>query len=122
MRDGLYCPHGNWMVLFWSDHVLNQRSALSHESRMVLDAATSIAVFRLKEMMTKTNLPELARLSPRELTVLRHLSHGDDAATIGGLLCLSETSVRTYLARAQKKLKAKSQTHAVAMAIRKRLI
>ena len=119
MRDGLYCPHGNWMVLFWADRVLSQRSALSQKSRMMLDAATSIAVFRLKEIMTKTNLPELARLSPRELTVLRHLSHGDDAATIGGLLCLSETSVRTYLARAQKKLKAKSQTHAVAMAIRK---
>ena len=73
--------------------------------------------------MTKMKLPEPpVRLSPREAVVLRNLSHGEGAATIGSLLGLSETSVRTYLARAQKKLNAKSQPHAVAIAIGKRLI
>lgn len=122
IRDGLYCPHGSWMVVFWSDRVLKNNSALTREVRMTLDAAASIAVYRLKEMMTKRKLPEQVRLSPRESVVLRHLSHGEDATTIGRLLDLSETSVRTYLARAQKKLNAKSQPHAVAVAMRKRLI
>ena len=119
MQDGLYCRHGNWMVLFWVD---KKNSSLSRETRMMLDAAAGIAVYRLKEIMTKSNLPDQPRLSPRELAVLRHLSHGEDAATIGRLLGLSETTVRTYVARAQKKLKAQNQPHAIANAMRKRLI
>ncbi|MBV9533396.1 MAG: autoinducer binding domain-containing protein [Bradyrhizobium sp.] len=122
MRDGLYCPRGNWIVLFWADRVLKRNSALARETRMMLDAAAGIAVYRLKEMITKSKLPDQPRLSPRELVVLRHLSHGEDAATIGRLLALSETSVRTYLKRAQKKLKAQNQPHAIAIAMRKRLI
>ena len=122
MRDGFYCPHGNWMVLFWADRVLRRNSALSRETRMMLDAAAGSAVYRLKEMVNKSKLRGQPALSPRELVVLRHLSHGEDAATIGTLLGLSETSVRTYLKRAQKKLKAQNQPHAIAIAMRKRLI
>jgi DNA-binding CsgD family transcriptional regulator len=124
MRDGLYCPSGDWMVLFVTDHVLKQTSALSRESRMMFGAAAGIAVYRLKEMtgIRRTKLPGQVRLSPRESLVLRHLSNGETAATIGDQLGLSENSVRTYLTRAAKKLQAKNQLHAVAMAIRKRLI
>ena len=121
IRDGLYCPHGSWMVVLWSDRVLKNESALTREVRMTLNAAAGVAVYRLKEIMARRKLPEQPRLSPRELVVLRHLSHGEDAAVIGRSLGLSETSVRTYLARAQKKLKAKSQQHAVATAMRNRL-
>ena len=121
IRDGLYCPHGSWMVVLCSDRVLKDESALTRDVRMTLHAAAGIAVYRLKEIMARRKLPEQPRLSPRELVVLRYLSHGEDAATIGRSLGLSETSVRTYLARAQKKLKAKSQQHAVATAMRNRL-
>jgi len=62
-----------------------------------------------------------AGLTVRERSVLRHLSRGLDAAQVAERLELSENTVRTYLKRAQEKLGANSQLHAVALAIRRRL-
>jgi DNA-binding CsgD family transcriptional regulator len=115
-RDGLYCTRLPWVVAFWSPHVLS----LSRDQRITFDAASAAAVYRLKEIMGRRNRPE-ATLTVRERSVLRHLSKGLDAAQAAEVLQLSENTVRTYLKRAQEKLGANSQLHAVALAIRRQL-
>jgi DNA-binding CsgD family transcriptional regulator len=123
-RDGLYCAHGTWMGVYGSRRILHRTSALNHETRMVLDAVASIAIYRIKGIVTaKTKLlGTTIDLSPREVTVLRHISEGKEIATIATRLNLTETSVRTYLLRAQHKLQAKNPAHAVALALQQRLI
>jgi DNA-binding CsgD family transcriptional regulator len=118
LRDGLYCPQGSWMVAFASPKVLT----LSREARMRIDLAANLTIYRLKELAARSKITAAVDLSPRELTVLRHLAAGEDTASIAERMTLSENSVRTYLKRAQKKLGAKSQVHAAALAIRQRLI
>lgn len=121
IRDGFYCPQGSWTVAFASRQVL-KASALSQEARVTIDVAANLAVYRVKEVMASRMNAEAADLSPRELTVLRHLARGMDAAGIAEQMALSENSVRTYLKRAQRKLNANSQAHAAALAMRRRLI
>jgi DNA-binding CsgD family transcriptional regulator len=121
IRDGFYCPQGSWTVAFSSSQVLKP-SALSQEARVSIDVAANLAVYRVKQLMASRVVAEAADLSPRELSVLRHLAGGMDAARIAEQMGLSENSVRTYLKRAQKKLKANSQVHAAVLAVRQRLI
>ena len=119
IRDGLYCSYdNNWNIVYVSDRALD--GLLSPEMRMVLDALGKMAVKRLKDLTSPT-APK-ARLSPRENTVLLHLSEGLSTAEIAARLALNETSVKTFVARASKKLGAANQLHAVSLAIRQRLI
>jgi DNA-binding CsgD family transcriptional regulator len=118
IRDGFYCAYGSWTMVYWSNQVLKLKTA----ARMTLDAYSAIAVYRLKELMAQERLLAAAKLSSRELTVLRHLSLGHDPANIAEQLGLSENSVRTYVKRAAKKLKARSSEQTVALAVRQRLI
>lgn len=66
--------------------------------------------------------PPTPRLSPREIEVLKWSSAGKSAWDISTILSLSECTVQEYLANAQRKLNATNRTHAVAEAIRYRLI
>lgn len=120
-RDGFYCPQGSWMVAFTSSQVLTD-TVLSRDARMTVDAAANLAIYRMKELMASETIRQAADLSPRELMAIRHLAAGDTAANIAAHMGLSETTVRTYISRAQKKLKAKSQVHAAVLAVRQRLI
>jgi DNA-binding CsgD family transcriptional regulator len=79
-----------------------------------------MAVRRIKELALITEGPP--SLSPRQKTILLHLSDGLTVPEIAARLKLSETSVKTFIARAGRKLGAKSQLHAVAVALRQRLI
>jgi DNA-binding CsgD family transcriptional regulator len=123
VRDGLHCTHSTWAVLYSSDHVL-KGSELSDEIRVALDVAAGMAVSRMKEITASWSPAAAppARLSPREMTVLLHLSDGLSVGDIADRIVLSETSVKTFVRRATKKLNASSQLHAVALAVRSRLI
>jgi DNA-binding CsgD family transcriptional regulator len=121
VRDGLHCTHPPWGVLYSSDHVL-KGSELSDEIRMALNAASGMAINRIKEITAGSIPAPLAELSPREMTVLLHLSDGLSVGEIADRLVLSETSVKTFVRRATKKLNASSQLHAVALAVRSRLV
>ena len=61
-------------------------------------------------------------LSPREKTVLAHLSDGLHVDAIAERMSVSETSVKALVAQAMGKLEARSRVHAVALAVRRRLI
>lgn len=121
VRDGLHCTHSPWGILYSSDHVL-KGPELSDEVRIALDVASGMAINRIKEITARSIPAPLARLSPREMTVLLHLSDGLSVGEIADRLVLSETSVKTFVSRATKKLNASSQLHAVALAVRSRLI
>jgi len=63
-----------------------------------------------------------ASLTPRELSVLRSLSLGHRIAEISNDLGLGEETVRSHIKKAQAKLGVRNTTHAVAQAVRLRLI
>ena len=62
------------------------------------------------------------RLTPRELAVLRWLSVGNKIAGAAHTLKLGEETVRTHLKKAQAKLGVHNSSHAIAQALRLRLI
>jgi LuxR family transcriptional regulator, quorum-sensing system regulator BjaR1 len=62
------------------------------------------------------------RLSPREIEVLKWSTAGKSTWDISVILGLSQDTVGEYLANAQRKLDAANRTHAVAEAMRHRLI
>jgi DNA-binding CsgD family transcriptional regulator len=63
-----------------------------------------------------------AALTPRELAVLRLLSVGKQLREIAELLELGEETVRSHVKKAQAKLGVRNQPHAVAQAIRLKVI
>lgn len=123
IRDGLTCPvGGRWIFAFWSKTVISKNELCALRPTMFIGA--SFAVFRLQQL----NAPQLKRigrptlLTPRELSVLRLLSFGQRLKDAAIHLALSEETIRSHLKKAQAKLGVNSRTHAVAQAIRFKLI
>lgn len=123
MRDGFTCPVGaRWTLSFWSRRVLT--SALSEQTRAMLFLAANFAVIRLEQLTPPDPkwVGSIAVLTPRELSVLRLLSLGKRTSEIAEHLGLGEETVRSHLKKAQRKLGVADRTHAVAEAMRQRLI
>ena len=119
VQDTLWCPYGSWLVIYLANRTLT-RVVLSSEMRLALAAAGAMAVQRMKEIAAVN--ARGPRLTPRECTVLQHLSDGLTVREIAARLGVSEETVKTLVARAVKKLGARTQLHAVALALRERLI
>ncbi|MBO0845404.1 MAG: response regulator transcription factor [Nocardioides sp.] len=66
--------------------------------------------------------PELARLTDRELTVLRAMATGASNAEIAAELYLSVATVKTHVARVLSKLGLRDRTQAVVFAYESRLV
>ena len=64
----------------------------------------------------------VARLTERELDVLRLLADGLRNEEIGKRLCISAETVRTHLRKAMAKLDADTRAQAVATALRRSFI
>lgn len=62
------------------------------------------------------------KLSPRELDVVRALSHGMDNQMVADLYGLSRETVKSHVKRAMGKLAAKNRAHLVAVALRAGMI
>lgn len=62
------------------------------------------------------------KLSPREAQVLTLVAQGCTDEEIGRWLCLTARSVRLYLQNAYTKLGARNRPHAVAIALKNKLI
>ena len=123
MRDGLMCPiGGRWLCVFWSSRQLSKK--VTAAARVMIFAASSFAAMRLQELVGADpgRIGPLARLTPREIAVLRLLSLGKPLAEIASMLKLGEETVRTHSKKAQAKLGAQNRTQAVAEAIRHHLI
>jgi LuxR family quorum sensing-dependent transcriptional regulator len=123
MRDGLTCPiGGRWVVGFWSPKDLS--NILTRPMRVMICAAVNFAALRLDQLVDPdpNMVGSLARLTPRELAVLRLVSAGKQLREVAHELELGEETVRSHLKKAQYKLGVRNRTQAVAEALRQHLI
>lgn len=110
IRDGFFCARNlPWMASCIADHIL-KRAERSPEVRIVLDTVTTMATNRLKDIVTLPIPDPIAPLAAQEKTMLQHRSDGLSVREIAKRLKLSEATVRTYILRAGKKLRATSCT------------
>jgi DNA-binding NarL/FixJ family response regulator len=106
------------VMFFWSPKVL--RLQLKH--RGLLFSLTVQAAMRLDEIANLPKTDQPIRLSERERAVLHYLSNGANDATIARELDIRDGTIRTYVIRAMSKLGVVTREHAVAEAMRRRLI
>jgi DNA-binding CsgD family transcriptional regulator len=118
IRDMLYCPIDDWIVVFWSPKVVRLR--LVDRGRLYVVAMH--AKMRLDEIVEPMKRDQFVRLSSRETAVLQFLSMGENDAAIAGHLGVAEPTIRTYVDRAMTKLGAKTRPQAVAEALRRLLV
>jgi DNA-binding CsgD family transcriptional regulator len=123
MRDGLTCPvGGRWAVAFWSRRVLS--NILTQPCRIMIFAAANFAALRLEQLAgpDTSRIGSRARLTSRELAVLRLVSAGGQTRDIAQALGLGEETIRSHLKKAEIKLGVRNRTHAACEAIRQALI
>jgi DNA-binding CsgD family transcriptional regulator len=122
MRDGLTCSVGRrWLVVYWSSKVLSD--VLTQPKRIILFAAASFAALRLEQLTNhQPRWPERARITPRELGVLRLVSMGKRTDEVAKLLGLGDETVRSHLKKVQSKLGVRNRTQAAVEAVRQQLI
>jgi DNA-binding CsgD family transcriptional regulator len=123
MRDGLTCPvGGRWAVAFWSRRVLS--GILTQPCRMMIFAAANFAALRLEQLTgpDTARIGSRARLTSRELAVLRLVSAGGQTRDIAQALGLGEETIRSHLKKAEFKLGVRNRSHAACEALRQGLI
>jgi len=123
MRDGLTCPvGGRWAVAFWSRRVLS--NILTPPCRIMIFAAANFAALRLEQLAGPdvNRIGSCARLTSRELAVLRLVSTGRQTRDVAQALGLGEETIRSHLKKAEAKLGVHSRTHAACEALRQDLI
>ena len=124
MRDTLTCSVGRrWIVAYWSRKALDGK-VLTQPHRIILFAAASFAALRLEQMIDHDPhwMGKRARVTPRELAVLRLTSMGRQTDEIAQVLGLGAETVRSHLKKVQGKLGVRNRPHAVAEALRQQLI
>ena len=123
MRDGLTCPvGGRWAVMFWSPRVLS--NILTQPCRIMIFAAANFAALRLEQLAGPDvrRIRSSARLTSREVAVLRLVSTGGQTRDIAKALGLGEETIRSHLKKAETKLGVRNRTHAACEALRHALI
>ena len=120
IRDGLYCPFRRWALTFWSPKLLNR---LLPDTRAMLFTVAGLAIGQIDVLVRKPEQFEtIAKLSERELSILRLISHGQSNAEAAAHLKIGPETVKHHLKRAMRKLKARDRTEAVASAMRQGLM
>ena len=124
IRDAFCCPvGGKWVIIFWSRKILSEK-ILERQIRSLIFAAASFSALRLEEVTRPGRVhKELsARLTPREIAVLRWTSTGARTREVAEALRIGVETVRSHLKNAQEKLGVRNRAHAVAEALRRNLI
>jgi len=86
------------------------------------EGETLLAPFSLPVEAPEDALPTAARLSPRELAILRCVAGGYSNKEIGKTLGISDGTVKNHLSDILRKLEARDRTHAVLKAIAARML
>jgi LuxR family quorum sensing-dependent transcriptional regulator len=87
-------------------------------------AAANFAALRLEQLVGQDvdRVRSRARLTNRELAVLRQLSMGGQTNDIAQALGLGEETIRSHLKKATTKLGVRNRVHAACEALRQTLI
>ncbi len=110
---------GSWSVVFGSAHRrMDRREVDAAMPLLWLAAAAAGARASVTEATDETEV----RLSPRERECLLRLARGDRVDRIAERMALSNASVELYLAKARRKLGARTSAEAVAKAVLGRII
>ena len=123
MRDALTCSVGRrWLVAYWSRKPLS--TFLTQPARIILFAAASFAALRVEQLTGHDPrwMGKRARVTPRELAVLRSVSMGRPMHEIAKSLGLGVETVRSHLKKVQRKLGVRNRPEAAAEAVRQGLI
>jgi DNA-binding CsgD family transcriptional regulator len=121
IRDSFACPiGGRWIFVYWSPKLMH----LGENQRALFYLGAAFATTRLQQLAPPFTgrLVKGACLTPRELSVLRALSLGHRVAEISKDFGLGEETVRSHIKKAQTKLAVRNSMHAIAQAMRMRLI
>jgi DNA-binding CsgD family transcriptional regulator len=122
VRDGLYCPLKKWSALWTTSRVpLKLRNGERYLLVMVTAAAIESLDQFVLQRMRKSHGGRL-ELTERETAILRGLSIGHSTKTIAQRLDIGYETVRSHLKHAMHKLGTRDRTHAVAEAMRRRLL
>jgi DNA-binding NarL/FixJ family response regulator len=93
------------------------------EDRAYLDPTVATSVFRqIKAGSNEAKTTERARLSQRELEVLKGLAAGQTSPGLAKKLYLSEHTIRSHIKNIYRKLEVSSKSEAIAKAIQNRII
>jgi DNA-binding NarL/FixJ family response regulator len=109
-------------VGFWSRRVLS--GILTQPHRIMIFAAANFAALRLEQLAGPdvNRIGSRARLTSRQLAVLRMVSAGGQTRDIAQALGLGEETIRSHLKKAETKLGVRNRTHAACEALRQALI
>ena len=99
-----------------ADHVGNQ-----DRSKPALHLMAMYGFDHIRRLLQPTPYPS-TRLTPREREVISWASQGKSAWEIGEILHITQRTAEEHLATAARKLGAVNRTHAVALAIRNKII
>jgi DNA-binding CsgD family transcriptional regulator len=120
IRDGLYCPFRRWALTFWSPKLLD---GLQPDTRAMLFTVAGLAIGRIDTLVRQPEQFEtIAKLSERELSILRLISCGQSNAEVAAHLKIGPETVKHHVKRAMRKLNARDRAQAVASAIRQGLM
>ena len=95
---------------------------LSPQERLSLELVAIHVYARLEVLFGPRPLKHPRKLTRRETDVLQYAAAGKTNWEIGGILSLSEGTVRNYICSAISKLNCTNRSHAVAVAIQRALI
>jgi DNA-binding NarL/FixJ family response regulator len=105
------------------DRLVQGVRAVAHGETMLAPALTRRLLERFAAAPLPGELPEdLARLTERELDVLRLVARGLSNAAIGGELFLSEATVKTYVSRLLTKLNLRDRVQLAVLAYESGLV
>lgn len=125
IRSGFTVPirvgFGGMTMLTLASNEPDARSVSLRDTTCAL-TATALAHADFARLPEVVGVGIAAGLSPREATCLKWASMGKTKAETAALMGLSDKTVRFYLDQVMAKLDARNVTHAVAVAVEKRLI
>jgi DNA-binding NarL/FixJ family response regulator len=88
----------------------------------IVNGETLLAPFSLPQFASVESPPATARLSEREIGILRFVAGGYSNKEIGRALSISDGTVKNHMTDILHKLEARDRTHAVLKAISARLL
>lgn len=95
---------------------------LAPDDRLMLHAASVVALSRIFALADPDDTPDVAPLSARERECIEWASAGKSDQEIGEILSLSEKTVSTYIQRAKRHFGVSTRIQAVISAIKSREI